>query len=150
MDQQLFIPQKIKVGFQNRSDTYTGKLAYVIYYDQKGVLRKKTSWESWRDEQIEPIEFDNVPTSGFVLNKSVGGARASYDWNVRNEYIRVYDPRDFEYEISVPNLLYILRECNCYKGKGLEGNFVYAWWGTELVLLPEDSEDYKSSKSNNL
>jgi hypothetical protein len=40
-------------------------------------------------------------------------------WNARNEYIRVYDPRDFEFEISVSNLLFILRECNCNKGKGL-------------------------------
>ena len=32
----IFIPKKINVGFQNRKDTYTGKLAYVIYYDEDG------------------------------------------------------------------------------------------------------------------
>jgi hypothetical protein len=32
--------------------TYTGKLAYVIYFDNKGVLRKKKSWEGWRDKKI--------------------------------------------------------------------------------------------------
>ena len=40
---QLFIPDKLSVGFQNRSDTYTGKLAYVIHYDQKGILLYKLS-----------------------------------------------------------------------------------------------------------
>jgi hypothetical protein len=147
MTKQLFIPDKIKVGFQNRQDTYTKKLAYVIYFDQKGVLRKEKSWEGWRDKKIDAVEFTNEPTSGFVLNKGVGGQRQSYGWNARNEYIRVYDPRDFEFEISVSNLLFILRECDCSKGKGLEGKFAYAWDGTELVLLPEISTDYQTSKA---
>jgi hypothetical protein len=118
----------------------------VIYYDHKGVLRKEKSWNSWRDEKIEPCEFDNIPTEGFVLNKGVGGNRHSYGWNVRNEYIRVFDPRNFEFEISVANLLFILRECDCSRGKGLEGKFVYAWDKTELVLLPECSLDYQHSQ----
>lgn len=144
---QLFIPEKIKIGFQNRNDTYTKKLAYVIYFDQKGVLRKETSWQGWRDKKIDPLEVSNEPTEGFVLNKGVGGARQSYGWNTRNEYIRVFDPRGFEFEISVANLLFILKECDCSRGKGLEGKFVYAWDGTELVLLPEKSQDYQNSKS---
>jgi hypothetical protein len=144
---QLFIPKKIAVGFQNREGTYTKKLAYVIYYDQKGTKRKEKSWNNWRDHKIDDVDFDNVPTEGFVLNKGVGGARQSYGWNARNEYIRVYDPRDFEFEISVANLLFILKECDCSRGKGLEGKFVYSWDGTELVLLPETSSDYQVSQS---
>lgn len=146
MTQQLFIPDKIKVGYQKRSDTYTGKLAYVIYYDKQGKLRKEKSWKSWCREKVSH-EFENEPTEGFVLNKGVGGARASYGWNTRNEYIRVYDPRDFEFEISVANLLFILRECDCSRGKGLEGKFVYAWEGTQLVLLPTSAEDYQASQN---
>ena len=38
MKSNIFIPKKINVGYQNRSDTYTGKLAYVIYYDEKGSV----------------------------------------------------------------------------------------------------------------
>lgn len=144
----LMIPDRIKVGFQKREGTYTGKLAYVIYFDHKGVLRKEKSWEGWRDSKLSPVEYDNVPTEGFVLNKGVGGARHSYGWNARNEYIRVYDPRDFEFEISVANLLFILKECDCSRGKGLEGKFVYSWDGTELVLLPEASVDFQQSKKH--
>lgn len=144
---QLLIPPTIKVGFQKRKDTYTGKLAYVIYYDMKGNLRKETSWQSWRDRGIKGKEYSNEPTEGFVLNKGVGGTRYSSGWNTRSEYIRVYDPRDFEFEISVANLLFILRECDCSRGKGLEGQFVYAWDGKELVLLPVSSLDYQQSKS---
>lgn len=136
----LFIPQKIKVGYQNRSDTYTGKLAYVIYYDNKGKLRKESSWENWRDKKIDADEFDNTPIDGFVLNKKVGGYKS--DWNFRQAYVRVYDPRGFEFEITVPNLIYILENTSSIKGKGLEGEFVYAWDGTDLVLLPSSAPDY--------
>lgn len=141
MNDTIFIPKKIRVGFQERKDTYTQKLAYVIYYDEKGKLRKSGSWESWRDKKIDPAEYDNVPTEGFVLNKKVGGYAGSWG-NFRHAYVRVYDPRGFEFEISVPNLLYILEHTSSIKGKGLEGKFVYGWEGTELILIPTCSPDY--------
>lgn len=170
MDNQLFIPKKINVGFQEREGTYSGLLAYIIYWDNKGVLRKETSWESWRHKPEDPINrkwvngkyvdsdekrgdkvkaqaLDNVPINGFVLNKGVGGQRQSWGWNARNEYIRVYDPRGFEFEISVANLLFILQETNSIVGKGLEGEFVYSWDGKELVLLPTCSLEYKESSN---
>lgn len=224
MNDKLFISEKVKVGFNLRSDTYTGKLGYVIGFDGK-KWRKEPSWDGWRlhytdsaeflvkkqkaydedvtrqtscyngyitelekspnkygadhyyrdytkdgldgylkryirgyndfknynpnlgrisdDKTIIPMEFDNVPTEGFVLNKKAGGY--SSGWNHRSTYCRVYDPRGFEFEISIPNLLFILQECNSMKGKGLEGEFVYAWDGKDLVLLPTSSEDYKLS-----
>ena len=141
MRANIFIPKKIKVGFQERDSTYTKKLAYVIYYDLQNKLRKETSWQSWRDKKIEPKDFDNVPTSGFVLNKKVGDYVS--DWNHRQAYVRVYDPRDFEFEITIENLLYILENANSIKGKGLEGEFIYGWDGKELILIPTDSPDYK-------
>jgi hypothetical protein len=157
---QLFIPKKLKVGFQQRKDTYEGYLAYVIYYDAVGKLRKEASWESWRhkvdgshlhgnskrleDLRLTPQEVDNVPTKGFVLNKGVGGVRGSWSRNARNEYIRVWDPRGIEFEISVPNLLFILMHTNCVK-RQLEGEFVYSWDGKELVLLPVNTDEYRAS-----
>lgn len=147
MNTKIFIPKKINVGFQNRSDTYTNKLAYIIYFDEKGKLRKEKSWQSWRDEDIPNEIYDNEPMEGFVLNKKVGGDR--YGWNPRQTYTRVYDPRGFEFEITIPNLLWILENCNCIKGKGLEGEFVYGWDGKELVLVPTESPDYKEIQEKN-
>lgn len=186
MQEKLIVPKKCKAGFNLRKDTYSGKLAYVIYHDGK-VWRKENSWESWREKEgteeelqkildnynknyheknpqyykkansfeeipqycrgkisngVEPIEFDNVPTEGFVLNKKVGGYAS--DWgSFRQAYARVYDPRGFEFEITLPNLLFILQETNSIKGKGLEGEFVYSWEGKDLVLLPVGCPDYK-------
>lgn len=141
MRSSIFIPKTINVGYQNRSGTYTGKLAYVIYYDEKGKLRKETSWNGWRDKNIPNNEYDNIPTEGFVLNKKAGDY--STGWDHRHAYCRVYDPRGFEFEITIENLLYILENANCIKGKGLEGEFVYGWDGKDLVLMPVESPDYK-------
>lgn len=152
----VYIPNKLCVGYNERSDTYTGKLAYVIYYDEKGILRKEKSWNNWRNDDRErksriysgeftPIpsdNYDNEPISGFVLNKKVGDY--SGDWgNHRSAYCRVYDPRGFEVEITIQNLLFILENTSSIKGKGLEGEFVYGWDNKDLVLLPVDSVDYK-------
>ena len=141
MNNTIFIPKTIKVGYQTRDDTYTGQLAYIIYFDQKGVLRKERSWESWRDKKIESQEFLNEPTSGFVLNKKVGDY--SSHWSHRQAYVRVYDPRNFEFEVTIENLLYILENASSIKGKGLEGFFVYGWDGKDLLLMPVESPDYK-------
>jgi len=141
MKNTIFIPKTIKVGYQERKDTYTGQLAYIVYYDQRNVLRKEKSWQSWRDDKIEPQEFSNEPTSGFVLNKKVGDY--SNGWDHRKSYCRVFDPRNFEFEITIENLLYILENASSIKGKGLEGDFVYGWDGKDLLLMPVDSPDYK-------
>lgn len=143
MNNQLFIPQKLKVGFQKREDTYTGKLAYVICYDEQGKLRKEYSWEGWRDKKIEPQEYGNEPTSGFVINKDI----QRYNWShfsSGRSMIRIYDPRGFEFEISPNNLTHILMHTDCLR-RGLEGNFVYSWSGKDLVLLSEKSEEYVNS-----
>ena len=142
MKNNLFIPKKIKVGFQNRSDTYTGKLGYVIYQDEKGEWRKEKSWNSWRDKNIQEVEFDNKPINGFVLNKGV--RRVSYHWGSGRSVIRVYDSRDFEFEVSVDNLLGILTHSDVSKREIVE-EMVFAWSGTELVLLPVNSEAYQES-----
>jgi hypothetical protein len=139
----VFIAPKIKVGFQTRSDTFTGKLAYVIYYDEKGNLRKQKSWEGWRDKKIDPQEFDNVPTDGFTLNKDI--KRYNGEWfSSSRTMIRVHDPRGFEFEVTTENLIGILMHTDCLR-RGLIGQFVYAWVGPELVLLPTNSEEYQNS-----
>ncbi len=139
---KLFIPTKIRVGYQKRDDTYTKRLAYVIYYDQLGKIRKETSWNSWRDKKIAAEEFENKPHSGFVLNK---GVQRYGHWGSGRNMVRVYDDRGIEFEITVSNLMFILMVTNCHK-RGLEGEFVYAWHSGELILLPTGCEEYEESK----
>src|SRR5512137_226613 len=138
----IFVAPKIKVGFQKRSDTYTGQLAYIIYFDEKGKLRKEKSWDGWRDHKIAPQEFDNTPMDGFTLNKDVQRSREWFG-SGRN-MIRIHDPRGFEFEVTCENLIEILMHTDCLR-RGLVGQFVYAWVGPELVLLPTNSEEYQAA-----
>lgn len=145
MEGNIYIPKKLKVGYNKRSDTYSKKLAYVTYYDDKGKLRKGASWAGWIEKDMGIDEFDNTPMEGFVLNRNVGGAKLSYGYDVRIEKVRVYDPRGFEIEIDIPNVLFILQECTSVKGKGLDGTFVYGWVGTKLTLVPTTCLEYKEA-----
>lgn len=149
VDMDMFIPRKIKVGFQEREDTYTGKLGYATYIDEQGKVRKETSFDIWRNYRFEPEIFENTPMSGFVLNKKAGGIEKGQRrsrWKQRQTYIRIYDPRGFEVEISVENHLFILEHMNCMIGKGLDGELIYAWAEKELILLPVNSIEYQEIK----
>ncbi|ASR79707.1 hypothetical protein JANET_227 [Bacillus phage Janet] len=139
MKTKMLLPDKIKVGFQYRSDTYSGKLAYVTYFDHKGELKKANSWEGWRDTDIEPVEMDNLPTEGFVFNRSGGG---NPSWSDRKAFCRVWHPDGWEFEISIDNMMYIMACCDIMKGKGVIGELIFAWDGQTLVLLPVESPAY--------
>lgn len=144
----LFLPKRLNVGYRSRSGTYTGKLGYVTYFDEKGVLRKEKSWEGWRDNRIDNTLYDNEKLSGFVINKTSGGERSG--WDTRKSYIRVYDPRGFEVEITIDNLLYII-EHSTIEGKNLIGEYIYGWDGAEMVLIPVSSPEFEElERRNNL
>jgi len=136
----------MSLGLQERHGTYTGKLGFLNPYNEKGKLKLGASWENWRDKKITPKDIENVPTEGFIINRNEGVRSSGWYWNSgREAKIRVWDPRSFEIEITIPNMLYILEQSNSYKGKGLEGNFVYGYNGSQLMLIPVDSEEYKGS-----
>ena len=139
----LTIPDKIIVGYNKREDTFSGRLAFVTYMNGNKIS-KEASWTRWRDKSIPSDEFANVPSTGFVINKSVGGYNYGY-FRKRGEWIRIYDPRGFEIELSIGNLIYIIQECEIDHGE-LPGEFVYSWDGPDLVLLPVGSSDYNATK----
>jgi len=140
--QTCFIPKKLHIGFQKREGTFTGKLAYVIYEDEKGVIRKQKSWDSWRDKSIKTITLDNTPTPNFVFNKGI--QRDNYHFGSGRHVFRIYDPRDFEFEVTVDNVIGILMHSDVCKRDIVEP-CVYAWAGADLVLLPVNSKEYQES-----
>jgi hypothetical protein len=147
MNVKFTIPPNINVGYNERSDTYTAKLGFVTYKDElKKELRFINSWQNWRDKDIKPDEFINEPTHGFVLNKFDNGRGwGHYD---RAEFVRVYDPRGFEIEIGIDNLLQIIQHNGISKGNLIEGELVYGWAPSakKLSLIPVTSQDYKNFK----
>jgi hypothetical protein len=139
----VFVAPKIRVGYQNRQGTFTGKLAYIIYFDEKGKLRKEASWQKWRDEKCGVDDYDNKPIEGFTINKDI--KRYNGEWfSSTRTMVRIHDPRGFEFEVTTENLIAILMHTDCLR-RGLIGEFVYAWVGPELVLLPTNSEEYQAA-----
>lgn len=145
MQKNLFIAPKLKIGYQNRSGTYDGKLSYIIYFDEKGKLRKEASWKTWCEESLGSHEFENVPTKGLMLNKQIVRDAYSFGHYANGRTMaRIYDPRGFEFEITIENFFGICSTHDLIKGE-IVGEFVYAWDGTELVLLPVNSQQYKEA-----
>lgn len=142
MKSQLYIPQKVRVGFKDgRKETVNGKIAFIIPYE-KGKLRSEKSFEEWRNKEIEAYDIENEPSDGFVINKAIN--RYSH-WSGSVNKTRVYDEkRGVEFEITFDNLLSIL-DTNDLNKKCLSGDYVYAWFGKDLVLLPTNSEEYINS-----
>ncbi len=140
MRDNLIIPEDIIVGLQNRRDSLTEKLGFVTFNDGK-IIRQEKTWNSWRDQKQEPLNFKNEPTSGFILNKGV--KRYGY-YGSGSSKIRVYDPRGFEFEISVDNLMFVLMHSDVSK-QDIQEKCIYAWQGKNIVLLPINSEEYQES-----
>lgn len=140
--QSLFIPSRLNVGFVKREGTFDGKLSYIIYFDEKGKLRKEASWNSWRDESLSPAAFDNKPQKGLIINKGI--KHYAYHFGSGKSMARIYDPRGFEFEITMDNLVGIINQSNIDMSEIVQ-ECVYSWAGTELVLLPTNSEQYKAS-----
>lgn len=143
MKSNLYIPKSIKVGFQKRSDTFTGKLGFVTYIDDKGLLRQENSWNGWRDKAIEAVEYTNEPRSNFVFNKDIN---RSGHWSDVTK-VRIFDTRDFEFEIDVSNMMYILMHSDISK-RDIAEDCVFAWNGKNLILLPVNSDEYRNSVVN--
>lgn len=138
----LYIPKKIKVGFQKRSDTFDSKLGFVIYYDENGILKNEKRWNTWRNESIEPLTLENKPFKNANLHKGVKYTGTHFSDGKTT--LRIYDSREFEYEISFDNFVAIASNNEIIKGE-LIGEFVYAFSNNRLVLLPTDSEEYKQA-----
>ncbi len=143
----FIIPEDVIVGYQDRDDTYTDMLGFVTYKDEKGEIRFGNAWSGWRDKNIKPGEFKNEPTEGFVINKHSGKQWGHFE---RDEFVRVYDPRGFEFEISIDNMMKIIFHNGINKGNIIEGKLVYGWDYSKrkVTLLPIHCEEYDAHIKN--
>jgi hypothetical protein len=135
----MFIPKILKVRTRGKEKN---PLAYITYLDEKNVLRKEKSWSGWGDKQIDDVV--NTPMSGFKLESSVSRSR---DWfGTGRTLFRVIHPSNFVFELSANNFEEICKETGIIKGV-FSGEYVLAWEGSNLALLPADTEDYKKHVS---
>lgn len=103
-------PKNLFAGFKQRDKCTVG---FINYVTDKGSFKFQKSWETWRDKKASVQEWQNVPTSGFVINKNV--KRDSHFGG--NEYIRIWHPLGFEFEVSVGVLERLLSFVNLSMGE---------------------------------
>lgn len=147
----MYIPKevKVKIRYEQRWDHVAQKyiitnesdpgphLGYATYVDEKGKLRKETSWNGWGNKHLG--DFANVPKRGFKLEKAISRSR---DWfGSGRTMFRMIHPDNFIFEISANNLNEIILSCNLNKGE-IDDECVLAWDGLNLALIPCSTDEY--------
>ena len=84
---------------------------------------------------------DNEPLLGFRITKSVGRYGS---WNGGNKVVRIEDPRGFELEINVDNLVKLMSMSTFTKGV-CDTECVWGREGSTNVLLPVNSDIYEEA-----
>lgn len=130
-------PDEIRVGFNKRSDTFSGMLGFMIYRNKAdGNYGWDKSFTGWIDKTIPEKMISNEFQTGFVINK--GQKRFHhYGGNVK---IRVYHPEGFEFEIPLDNLAFLLHNCTIEKSE-IQNKCIVAWEGSNPYLIPEIMKD---------
>lgn len=143
------IPEKVYVGFQGRRTQDEVPLGFMTPYtdDQAGQKRRDTV-DSWargygRDKTFNSVTLDNKPMVGFKIGRAI---RRSGGWNGSGaSYIRIEDPRGFELEISIENLVMCMSGGNIIEDGELMVECVWGRDGNRNILLPTNSEPYANS-----
>jgi len=88
--------------------------------------------------------IDNVPLSGF---KTAQSFKRGGSWGAASAIWRIEDPRGFELEISNGNMIEIMLCTTVVEGE-IHAPCVWGRCGSENVLIPIDSDEYKEAKIN--
>jgi hypothetical protein len=142
------IPEKVYVGFQGRRSEDEVPLGFMTPYttDKAGQKRRDTV-DNWakgygRDKTFNSVMLDNKPMIGFKIGRDI---RRSGGWNGSGaSYVRVADPRGFELEITIENLVMCMGSNLIDDGEILQ-ECVWGRDGNRNILLPTNSEPFKDS-----
>ncbi len=130
---KLVVPNEIRYGLQERHDTFTKKLGFMIYANKSnGTYGQQVSFDGWRDKKITPQDIGNEYQLGFVLNK---GHLNKYHFGASAKF-RVFHPEGFEFEISLENLSLLLDNSIISYGE-IQVPCCIAWEGSNVYLLPK-------------
>lgn len=143
------IPDKFLCG-QNIRDNKLIELAFLTYKKLDGTIASEKSFNNWlRVDRLWPGQevvktwFDNVPTSGIKVVRTIGGNSG----NIRQAYVRIKDPRGFEVEITDENFLDICKESGVIKGV-LDGEFVYEFGDASRIYLTRFGSNHYTNAMN--
>lgn len=141
MNKNVIIPTKLIVGIEKNRDSKVGKLAY---YDESNKIKQEKLWKEAIDKNLGILNINNEPIKGFRLTEN--NLLDTVDWNNLNVKLVVRDPRGFEFEMTIGNLIYLMYNKSYDSGANLKGEFVYGWSGRNMMLIPTTSKDYELYK----
>jgi hypothetical protein len=121
----------------------------VNYIDNKTNLRIRdrmdewARWGSYGKDPLNSLTIDNKPMVGFRISRS----QINDGWYQTPEYIRIEDPRGFEVDITIPNMIMLTNDNALVNGEIMHECI----WGRDNavnVLLPVNSLPYREAVSN--
>jgi len=141
------IPEKVYIGFQGRRSQDEVPLGFMTPYtdDQAGANRRATV-DQWargygREKTFNSVILENKPMVGFKIGRAI---RRHRSWGGNASYVRIEDPRGFELEISIENLVMCMVD-NIIDNGEIMAECVWGRDGNRNILLPTNSEPYKDS-----
>lgn len=144
------LPEKFYCGFQQRNGQDDLPLGFMTPWGtDKAFEKRKDTVDRWagnsygRTASLSAVTFDNTPVMGFKLGRAIRRC----GWNGGNTVIRVEDPRGFEVEIQVGNLLRIM-ENNTVENGEIMAECVWGRDGNANILLATNSEPYLQAVEN--
>lgn len=140
---------KVYVGFQGRRGQDEVPLGFLTpHTDDAAGQKRRDTVDNWargygHSKTFNSVELDNEPMIGFEVGRSI---RRSGGWNGSGaSYVRVKDPRGFELEITIENLVMIMTG-NLIDNGEIMTECVWGRDGNRNILLPTNSEPYRASK----
>lgn len=146
---QVSIPEKVYVGFQGRRTQDEVPLGFMTpYTDDAAGQSRRDSVDKWargygNNKTFNSVIMDNKPMYGFRLGRAI---RRSGHFGSGASYVRIEDPRGFELEISIENLVAVLETCAMEKCEFV-GELVWARvpGSAKNLLVAVDSDLYRGS-----
>lgn len=139
------IPNKVYVGFQGRRSEDEVPLGFMTPYDDTAAGKKRQATvDGWangygRSKTFNSVIIDNEPMIGFKIGRAI---RRSSRYSGTSTAVRIEDPRGFELEISIENLVMLMNR-NIMEDCELMQECVWGRDGGKNVLLPVNSDEYK-------
>jgi hypothetical protein len=139
--------ENLTIGFNNRKDTYSGKLAFLSYSNNAKSLINEIAFNRWIDKKIPLLKLKNVSSNGFVLAKS----NLHHLYQKTIGFIRVYHPEGFDFEIPLDNFYYLMQYTLIDRGQ-ISGDckIYFAEDGKPWILNSEaiNSDEFNIKKVN--
>jgi hypothetical protein len=142
------IPQQVYVGFQGRRTVDEVPLGFMTPYEDTAAGKKRQATvDDWAKpshyqtdvKAFNSIIIDNKPMVGFKIGRAI---RRSSSFGGTSTVVRIEDPRGFELEIGVENLVMLLN-ANIMEDCELMQECLWGREGARNILLPINSEPYK-------